>query len=898
MAVSEQTPYSEHTGNGVTTSFALGFQCESKDHLIVLVDEIEPPIETWSLIDGNVIFTTAPAAGKKITLQRNTPFSRNTDYQTYNNSFRPQPVNKDFDRIWLKLQELGHRDQLIWLALVKEIADRIAGDKNLQNQINAIDSWLEDLQKNVNENTSDIEQLVNDLSKEIADRITNDLILKDMFLTIIDTAINEGTVNALAITHVDSIEALNAVTNLWGGRIIYVKDIGNYRYDSFIKKWVYVQYLKKNSPYFYGAVNNKTVDSSDALQRMIDSGQLSFDLEGGEFGVSKMFETKYPYTQIRNGRIYVLDDFPDDQWCALGVGASYNTFEDLWCDCNGTVSAGFFSGIDAEKGKNGVTNCKSFIGALGIAHHTKVSRCYGTRSQGGSPVFAFGGIDQCLYTKIIDCTAEFTGSMFFTQSAHNEVINPTCINCNDAGIAFNTGGGKFGKVTGGTVSNCRYGGIAVESNSHNVDIFGVTFRQPATNSVMQKGDVLFSSFAAGESPCYQSSVSACKFYIDGTWSGDNNAYTYGIRLEGANNISISNNDLYCGDQGAYTGSHHALVFAQLDLYSVTDIKIQGNRINRGQTLKIFKSDTSVNYGLNNIFIKDNIIDTTANTIYFPTGNTSTYPMGGGTVGILVEGNTFVKTGQKLVEGSTYAMNNCGVGLVFGRNTYLNQAPRSLMLWDRYVYTSSYYEPYSFGKVADEFGRFISDTVPTRGFWKQGDLIYKSSIDSTTQVIGWQCVVGGFFPTLGWAANTRFELDQVVYNNNKSYVCVKEGTSGTTFTEADNELMSIASDGVCSWKYVGSGTPQFIELRNTQSIQSVSQDVNSVSIPADSSITVTFVYSEARSGDKLFATYSNDIGMLTMNVWCSAPNNVTVRFTNNTTAAITLSAGTVIVHKII
>ena len=107
MAVAEQTPYIEYTANGATTSFALGFDCESKDHLIVLIDDIEPPIATWSLTGGNVVFTTAPAASKKITLQRNTPFSRTTDYQSYNNSFRPPSVNKDFDWIWLKLQELG-----------------------------------------------------------------------------------------------------------------------------------------------------------------------------------------------------------------------------------------------------------------------------------------------------------------------------------------------------------------------------------------------------------------------------------------------------------------------------------------------------------------------------------------------------------------------------------------------------------------------------------------------------------------------------------------------------------------------------------------------------------------------------------------------------------------------
>lgn len=113
MAVPEQTPYIEHTGNGVTTSFALEFQCDSKDHLIVFVDGIEPPIASWSLTEGNVVFTTAPAAGKKITLQRNTPFGRTTDYQSFNNSFRPQSVNGDFDRVWWKLQELGVANWLL-----------------------------------------------------------------------------------------------------------------------------------------------------------------------------------------------------------------------------------------------------------------------------------------------------------------------------------------------------------------------------------------------------------------------------------------------------------------------------------------------------------------------------------------------------------------------------------------------------------------------------------------------------------------------------------------------------------------------------------------------------------------------------------------------------------------
>ena len=230
MAVPEQTPYKEYTANGVTTSFPLEFDCENQDHLIVTVNDIEPENGQWSLINGAVVFLIAPANQAKIVIQRNTPLERNTNYQTTNNSFRPQPVNKDFDRIWWKLQELGYRDQVIWLALVKEVADRVNGDKKLQDQINTID-------QQVQENTSDIAQLVDDLSQEIADRITNDKILKDMFLAIVDTAINEGTVNALAITHVDSLDELNAIKNVWEGRTVSVTGIGNYKYNATTQAW-------------------------------------------------------------------------------------------------------------------------------------------------------------------------------------------------------------------------------------------------------------------------------------------------------------------------------------------------------------------------------------------------------------------------------------------------------------------------------------------------------------------------------------------------------------------------------------------------------------------------------------------------------------------------------------
>lgn len=145
MAVSEQTPYIEYTANGTTTSFALEFDCDNQDHLIVLVDDIEPVVGAWSLSNGAVVFNTAPENGKKITIQRNTPFSRNTDFQSYNNSFRPQSVNGDFDRVWLKIQELGVGDWLLDLKLQK-----FRDDVNLT----ALENTLEEA-KQIRDETAD-----------------------------------------------------------------------------------------------------------------------------------------------------------------------------------------------------------------------------------------------------------------------------------------------------------------------------------------------------------------------------------------------------------------------------------------------------------------------------------------------------------------------------------------------------------------------------------------------------------------------------------------------------------------------------------------------------------------------------------------------------------------------
>lgn len=109
MSVPEQTPYKEYTGNGVTKNFALEFTCDSKQELKVFIDNVEPELSTWSLVGGSVVFTTVPASGSKIVLKRATRLERTTNYSSTNNSFRPEVINKDLDRIWYALQDQAYK---------------------------------------------------------------------------------------------------------------------------------------------------------------------------------------------------------------------------------------------------------------------------------------------------------------------------------------------------------------------------------------------------------------------------------------------------------------------------------------------------------------------------------------------------------------------------------------------------------------------------------------------------------------------------------------------------------------------------------------------------------------------------------------------------------------------
>jgi len=204
MAVPEQIPYKEYTANGTTSIFPLGFDVLEQDHLIILLDDMEASVGSWYLDFNNdsVVFTIPPSNGVVVKIRRESPNSRSTEFQTFDNSFRPTAINADLDNIWRKLQEVG------------------------------VLNWL------VNNDVKSLNDYVNSLNEETREEfLSNILNLKSNVDAMLDEAIANGAVSALAITTVDQLSDLDNLTK-WDGRTVYVKDVATFKYDLADNEWV------------------------------------------------------------------------------------------------------------------------------------------------------------------------------------------------------------------------------------------------------------------------------------------------------------------------------------------------------------------------------------------------------------------------------------------------------------------------------------------------------------------------------------------------------------------------------------------------------------------------------------------------------------------------------------
>jgi hypothetical protein len=108
MAVQESTPIQFYTASGASGLFAFSFQVLDADDLVALVDGAAASFSVSGVgnpAGGSATITPTPTAGQSVVLYRDSAISRETDYQS-NGDLLAAVVNRDFDRIWLVLQEL------------------------------------------------------------------------------------------------------------------------------------------------------------------------------------------------------------------------------------------------------------------------------------------------------------------------------------------------------------------------------------------------------------------------------------------------------------------------------------------------------------------------------------------------------------------------------------------------------------------------------------------------------------------------------------------------------------------------------------------------------------------------------------------------------------------------
>lgn len=144
MTVPEQIPYVGYIGNGTTTIFPITFHLSDPEYLVVTVNKEIPQTGNYTVdaTNGNVIFGVAPASGAQVELYRETQLNRDTEYKSYNNSFRPEIVNYDFDKVWQVLQEQHMIDAEVLARIKAEIEWRRTHDANFDELSKMRDSQI------------------------------------------------------------------------------------------------------------------------------------------------------------------------------------------------------------------------------------------------------------------------------------------------------------------------------------------------------------------------------------------------------------------------------------------------------------------------------------------------------------------------------------------------------------------------------------------------------------------------------------------------------------------------------------------------------------------------------------------------------------------------------------
>jgi hypothetical protein len=109
LVIGDVRPRSQYAADGVQTDFPYDFPILEATDLQVVFDDGDAP-GSYSVTGvglsegGDVEFDTAPVSGTRVTLYRDMPFSRETDFQE-SGDFRASVINEELDRMAMLLQQ-------------------------------------------------------------------------------------------------------------------------------------------------------------------------------------------------------------------------------------------------------------------------------------------------------------------------------------------------------------------------------------------------------------------------------------------------------------------------------------------------------------------------------------------------------------------------------------------------------------------------------------------------------------------------------------------------------------------------------------------------------------------------------------------------------------------------
>lgn len=824
MAVQPQTPYKEFIANGSTTVIPLEFDCENKDHLIVMIDDSEVDDSSWTLNNNQVVFNTAPATNKKITLQRNTPYRRDRHYQAYDNSFRPGPVNADFDWIWWKLQELGVAD---WL--LKNYVDRL--HQQQENKINDLKTYVDDrddelrayLIEEIRKQGVALDQL-DDYYNYLMQRLAQIAVDKGWDASFVVTASGktQQEVNDQGLSYWRDIPALgyriNSLVMLENGDIVRSTVDNNIVNPNLeMVGWINIG-SKIKTLYDFGATG--VGDDAPALQRALDHG--CFAITGTHKILSKVYVNNDVYMLGLGGTlkpsvargvvnfqvstdIFLMNNVQVD---GVNYKGNRNDEHGMYFINAGpdarpktlVLKANSLKNIYGDGFRTYCDNCdvtgNTLINVAGLNLTTHASGAYDNYGDGIHIMGAKSGVVACNYivndeTTIVDLGR---GGIVLEFGVENVSVYGNTIRGYDRGIHAET-------VLAPLIEN------------NNIDLCGTTvllsdapqtvIRNNILLSTVPKTTGLFGSYAT----LYDYNGNSAVI------EGNTITATLGKKAILSNGVTKRkftkiNKNRINGDVLITAGAVGAEFSGNIIGETLTSvINITGKSITDKNTVhndsymtlaapsgsvssNTFESPSVVPLRITNptnLTVNDNVFNLTASY-----ASTYTIDCSAAATALLGECSGNIINSDISVGMFRYA------SVSATHQPFICNRPNLLKTSANKISALKFLAPNNFGQRSLTYFSNVS-TEPNDGrYYDQGGRV-ELSAPPATGATGYLVVTSGYAAANAWAATTAYAVGAFVYSGNKSYKCTVAGISGSA---APTHTGGFATDGTVTWEYLG------------------------------------------------------------------------------------------------